>query len=283
MALNSTKTKLLASCQDHHLYVFDCILPEQEPVTFSGHINNSFYVKSSFSPDDQYIVSGSSDYDVYIWDLSHPLLPPIRLKGHGGEVSDVEWCPTDFCKLATSSDDTTVRIWNIERSVRAEATDAFHGRGSAVVPDSWSLPSSQSEDDFLACRETMIHSQTSWPSTTVPLGPSSRADGPSPSGMNTPHAFIQQPSVLGCISPSCQSPSLKQATLHEMWHIQAFTSSRARLNLGSMDIAPPIDMTPLLAGTRERKRSRESAGGGEGVDDSHGDDSGDAFAVRTLK
>lgn len=34
---------------------------------FSGHRNSSFYVKSSVSPDDQYLASGSSDGHAYIW------------------------------------------------------------------------------------------------------------------------------------------------------------------------------------------------------------------------
>ncbi len=109
LAVNGTRSKLLASSTDHHIYMFDCVAPEREPVTLSGHSNSSFYVKSSFSPDGRFIVSGSSDFDVFLWDVQHPLLPPLRLKGHHGEVSDVTWCPTDMSKIASCSDDTTVR------------------------------------------------------------------------------------------------------------------------------------------------------------------------------
>lgn len=34
---------------------------------FSGHQNSTFYIKSSISPDDQFLVSGSSDCNAYIW------------------------------------------------------------------------------------------------------------------------------------------------------------------------------------------------------------------------
>lgn len=34
---------------------------------FNGHQNSTFYVKSSISPDDQFLVSGSSDEAAYIW------------------------------------------------------------------------------------------------------------------------------------------------------------------------------------------------------------------------
>lgn len=37
---------------------------------FSGHQNSSFYVKSSISPDNQFLISGSSDRCAYIWKVS---------------------------------------------------------------------------------------------------------------------------------------------------------------------------------------------------------------------
>lgn len=41
---------------------------------FSGHKNSSFYIKSTVSPDDQFLASGSSDHDTYIWKVSSPLI-----------------------------------------------------------------------------------------------------------------------------------------------------------------------------------------------------------------
>jgi WD40 repeat protein len=37
---------------------------------FNGHQNSTFYVKSSLSPDDQFLISGSSDEAAYIWKVS---------------------------------------------------------------------------------------------------------------------------------------------------------------------------------------------------------------------
>ncbi|RLW07097.1 hypothetical protein DV515_00004039 [Chloebia gouldiae] len=58
--------------------------PEQwgSPVAvFSGHQNSTFYIKSSTSPDDQFLVSGSSDCNAYIWKGHQPahkaLLPRL--------------------------------------------------------------------------------------------------------------------------------------------------------------------------------------------------------------
>ena len=167
LAVNSTSSKLLASSADHHIYMFDCIVPEREPVMYSGHVNSSFYVKSTFSPDGRFIMSGSTDNHVYIWDVANPLIPPLRLKGHRGEVSDVAWSPIEFWKLASSSDDTTVKVWTIDRAMRAHqesntqlVQDVEDGGGAAEVNVSWSQPAVLSEEDRLACHETMMFSDT---------------------------------------------------------------------------------------------------------------------------
>lgn len=47
---------------------------------FNGHQNSTFYVKSSLSPDDQFLVSGSSDEAAYIWKVSCQTSLTKRLK-----------------------------------------------------------------------------------------------------------------------------------------------------------------------------------------------------------
>uniref|UniRef100_A0A4W5P075 Denticleless E3 ubiquitin protein ligase homolog (Drosophila) n=1 Tax=Hucho hucho TaxID=62062 RepID=A0A4W5P075_9TELE len=82
---------------------------------FGSHLNSSFYVKSTVSPDNQFLASGSSDHHTYIWKISDPKQPPMMLQGHSQQVTSIAWCPTDFTKIASSSDDNTVRIWRLDR------------------------------------------------------------------------------------------------------------------------------------------------------------------------
>ncbi|KAK9108164.1 hypothetical protein Syun_024175 [Stephania yunnanensis] len=87
--------------------------------TFSGSQLDTFYVKSAISPDAAHILSGSSDGNACIWQVKRPQEGPLRLEGHEGEVTAVAWqflyrCPSETGKLATCSDDFTVRIWNTQ-------------------------------------------------------------------------------------------------------------------------------------------------------------------------
>uniref|UniRef100_UPI0037E7FA46 denticleless protein homolog n=1 Tax=Semicossyphus pulcher TaxID=241346 RepID=UPI0037E7FA46 len=118
LALDSTRSNVMCNCTDDSIYMFNVSGIKTTPVgVFSGHQNSSFYVKSSISPDDQFLASGSSDNHTYIWKISDPAHPPMMLQGHSEEVTSVAWCPTDFTKIASCSDDHTVRIWRLHREM----------------------------------------------------------------------------------------------------------------------------------------------------------------------
>ncbi|KAM6208130.1 denticleless protein homolog [Sarcoramphus papa] len=124
LVLDSTGANLFANCTDDSIYMFNMTTLRTTPVAvFSGHQNSTFYIKSSTSPDDQFLVSGSSDCNAYIWKVSEPSLPPRILLGHSQEVTSIAWCPSDFTKIATCSDDNTVRIWRLRhRPEEAKST-----------------------------------------------------------------------------------------------------------------------------------------------------------------
>ena len=90
---------------------------------FHGHVNSSFYVKAVLSPGDDYLLSGSSDGNAYIWQVSRPRSAPRVLRGHVSEVSGVDWCPTDVGRLVTLSDDNVVWIWRLGQHYESSAAD----------------------------------------------------------------------------------------------------------------------------------------------------------------
>ncbi|XP_056424233.1 denticleless protein homolog isoform X2 [Hyla sarda] len=117
LILDSTGSSLFASCTDDNIYMFNVAGLKSDPVSvFSGHNNSTFYIKSSLSPDGQFLLSGSSDHNAYIWQVSKPYAPPIMLQGHSQEVTSVTWSPTDFTKIVTCSDDNTIRVWRMKRA-----------------------------------------------------------------------------------------------------------------------------------------------------------------------
>ncbi|CAL8317873.1 unnamed protein product [Merluccius merluccius] len=140
LVLDSTGSNLISNCTDDNIYMFNVSGMKTSPVAvFSGHLNSSFYVKSTISPDDQFLASGSSDHHTYIWKLSDPKCPPMLLQGHSQEVTSIKWSPTDFTKIATCSDDNTVRIWRLNRGI--DGNKSTIGQANLV---GWAYPKSRS-------------------------------------------------------------------------------------------------------------------------------------------
>nr|KAF6315977.1 denticleless E3 ubiquitin protein ligase-like protein [Pipistrellus kuhlii] len=132
LVLDSTGSTLFANCTDDNIYMFNMTGLKTSPVAvFNGHQNSTFYIKSSLSPDDQFLISGSSDEAAYIWKVSTPWHPPTVLLGHSQEVTSVCWCPSDFTKIATCSDDNTLKIWRLNRGLEEKSGDKLSTVGWA--------------------------------------------------------------------------------------------------------------------------------------------------------
>lgn len=57
----------MANSIDHTIIVYDLnTMDFQKPQEFRGH-KTSYYVKSAMSPCSEYIISGSTDNNLYIW------------------------------------------------------------------------------------------------------------------------------------------------------------------------------------------------------------------------
>ncbi|KAL4568323.1 hypothetical protein LXL04_023932 [Taraxacum kok-saghyz] len=106
-----------ASCMDSSIYLLNVLRLENGPIkSFKGCDISTFFVKSKLSPDAGHILSGSSDGNAYVWQVNNPSAAPIMLEGHDGEVTAVDWCSSEIGKIATSADDSVVRLWNINSS-----------------------------------------------------------------------------------------------------------------------------------------------------------------------
>jgi WD40 repeat protein len=99
--------RILLSCQPDELQIY-AIEPHLHFVRkFVGHIQNHFLIRSGFgAPKDRFILSGSEDGHVYVWQSDSPT--PIEvLSGHRDTVNAVAWNPVLSRTLfASCSDDT---------------------------------------------------------------------------------------------------------------------------------------------------------------------------------
>lgn len=78
--------------------------------TFSGHNQKNMIIKCTFAGiNDQYIISGSEDGCVYIWNRNSPGKFKYCLKGHWGVVNSVEMIYDDV--VFSASDDKSLKIW----------------------------------------------------------------------------------------------------------------------------------------------------------------------------
>uniref|UniRef100_A0A0D9X0J5 Uncharacterized protein n=1 Tax=Leersia perrieri TaxID=77586 RepID=A0A0D9X0J5_9ORYZ len=79
---------------------------------YNGHVNRTYCLQSAFSvTNGKYIVSGSEDNCVYIWDLQGKNILQ-KLEGHNDTVISVSCHPTEN-KIASGGldNDRTVRLW----------------------------------------------------------------------------------------------------------------------------------------------------------------------------
>ncbi|KAF8268877.1 WD40-repeat-containing domain protein [Lactarius quietus] len=79
---------------------------------YVGHRQSRHMIRSCFGGvDDNFVVSGSEDGNVYIWRQGSAVLLDV-LSGHGnGSVNSVAWNPRNTQVFASCSDDFTIRLW----------------------------------------------------------------------------------------------------------------------------------------------------------------------------
>ncbi|KIM79679.1 hypothetical protein PILCRDRAFT_74055 [Piloderma croceum F 1598] len=100
---------------------------------FAGQRQGKHVIRSCFGGiDGNFVVSGSEDGNVYVWQCDTGILLET-LPGHGeGSVNSVAWNPTNERMFATCSDDHTIRIWEAplrESGSRVTNRSSSNGKG----------------------------------------------------------------------------------------------------------------------------------------------------------
>ncbi|MBL1179281.1 hypothetical protein [Pantanalinema sp. GBBB05] len=79
--------------------------------TLTGHEQSISAIK--FSPDSQRIATASADKTIKVWDLYGALI--TSLWGHEDQINTIDFNPQNPQLLASGSNDSTLRLWNIAK------------------------------------------------------------------------------------------------------------------------------------------------------------------------
>ncbi|KIJ51697.1 hypothetical protein M422DRAFT_244028 [Sphaerobolus stellatus SS14] len=120
------------------------------------------------SPDEQYIVSASSDYNICTWNISTRQLVGEPLRGHKDNISSIAYSP-DGKYIVSGSDDNTIHIWNA--SARQPIGEPLKGH------DHWINSVSYSPDGKYILSGSYDHTIHIWNADSEgPVGESSQGD-----------------------------------------------------------------------------------------------------------
>lgn len=140
LLIDSTGQKLYVNCMDHNIYCFHLGTYATQPIiSYTDLTNSTFYIKSSLSPDDQYLISGSKDEKAYIWNVNASK-PILALMGHADEVTCVAWAKTNDLRIVTCSDDSRHKIWRINNDDTDEDTSQNYMGKTHVFPTTKPVP-----------------------------------------------------------------------------------------------------------------------------------------------
>jgi hypothetical protein len=109
-----------------------------------------------FSPDGQWVVSGSGDKIICVWDAMTGEMVAGPFTGHTGSVNSVEFSP-DGQKIVSGSDDETIHMWSMNSSSRD--TMAVHKclvRSAEFPSDGQQIISSEDKSIYILGSVTKI-------------------------------------------------------------------------------------------------------------------------------
>ncbi|KAI8328138.1 WD40-repeat-containing domain protein [Chlamydoabsidia padenii] len=113
MKMDRSGTRLFSLCTDSSIYMhymLDLTLPAKR-YTDPKYQASLFTPKLSISYDDQFMLAGSNNNNIYIWEIDGNTAQAHTYEGHSDIVTSVAWHKSNNEQFASCSDDFHVRIW----------------------------------------------------------------------------------------------------------------------------------------------------------------------------
>ncbi len=127
IAIHPDKQTFAVGFSDNFIRIFD-IKSGTLKHTLTGHKNSVFTL--AYSPDGQYLLSGSRDAHLHIWEASHAYALKQSIAAHLFAINRLAYSP-DGALFATGSMDKAVKIWDAKTfrllKVLDKARHAGHG------------------------------------------------------------------------------------------------------------------------------------------------------------
>ena len=136
VAVHPSKPLLASSGWDGLVHLWALDGPFEDSKSVKATSSGSRMIGLDFSPDGELLALASSDGRAYLWSMGDE--PPQSLSGHRGELNLIRFHPTGQ-SVITSSDDKTMRMWNIQqRALRWFGLVIVLGDGWVLTHRGWS-------------------------------------------------------------------------------------------------------------------------------------------------
>lgn len=115
--INRNERKIVINSISNTQYIYDSLYMDiKKPIELKGH-ESSYYVKSVLSPCGRFVLSGSNQSCVHIWDLKNKD-NSIELKGyHTTPVNAVDWNRNSINNIASGCDSGSIIIWSLQEEM----------------------------------------------------------------------------------------------------------------------------------------------------------------------
>lgn len=135
IAIHTERGELAVGYSDHFIRVFDhdSLALKQE---WKAHMNSVFTLR--YSPDGNYLFSGSRDARLKVWDVRAGYLQVAEVVAHMYAINHLEFSP-DGKHFVTCSMDKSIKVWDTEALQLLKVIDkARHaGHGTSVNKLLW--------------------------------------------------------------------------------------------------------------------------------------------------
>ncbi|CAO3665711.1 unnamed protein product [Rhizopus microsporus] len=119
LKVDSSGTRLFSSCMDNSIYMHYLTDLTKPAIKYTDEEFKlgSFDIRISISPDDQFIMAGSYDKDIFVWEINGNQKKAHKFEGHTRKVTGVAWNKYSMKQFVSCSEDFTARIWNLDYSL----------------------------------------------------------------------------------------------------------------------------------------------------------------------